>query len=93
MTLQEKFELYHAANPHVYKLFEKYARRARNAGFVRYSANSIFEVIRWHLNIDTVGEIYKMNNNYRAFYARKFMEENPAYRGFFEIRKQRSNNA
>lgn len=78
------------ANPHVYDMFCKFTSRARNAGFKRYSANAIFERIRWHMDVEINGDVFKMNNNYRAFYARKFMENNRGCDGFFETREQRN---
>jgi hypothetical protein len=32
---------------------------------------------------------YKLNNNFKPFYARKFMREYPAYVGIFELRKSK----
>lgn len=91
LSLREKFERYHAENPHIYHLFLKYTAEARAAGMTRYSANAIFERIRWHLNIEKPkDDTFKMNNNYRAFYARKLMEERTEFAGFFETREQKS---
>jgi hypothetical protein len=89
MTLREKFEDYHTQNPQVYELFKKFCYQLIERGFDHYSANAIFERIRWHVNVETTGDEFKMNNNYRAFYARMFMEEHPLYNDFFEIRQQR----
>jgi hypothetical protein len=46
-------------------------------------------VLRWnsHLNPDHTGG-YKLNNNYRALYARKIMEQEPDLDGLFEIRER-----
>lgn len=74
---------YDQINPHVFELFKKYSRIALEAGRDQYSANAIFERIRWHTDIETKGEEFKISNNYRAFYARKLMAEDPAYKGFF----------
>lgn len=89
MTLQDQFLRYHLENPQVYQLFSQYAKKVRNRGFTRYSANAIFERIRWHYHMEKpTAEPFKMNNNYRAFYARMFMAKNPDMRGFFELREQ-----
>ena len=90
MKIQDRFEIYHNENPHVYDLFIRFARETRNKGFNSYSANAIFERLRWHLNIETVGDAFKINNNYRAYYARKMMDDFPAYKGFFQTRELRS---
>lgn len=88
--LEKKFERYHAENPNVYDLFVRYVKEVIAAGHKRYSANAIFERIRWHVMVETRGDKFKLNNNYRAFYARMFMERNPQFEGFFETRKQKS---
>lgn len=85
------FETYHRKNPHVFKLFRKYARIAKEKGFKRYSAKGIFEIIRWHTQESSSDKDYKLNNNYHAQYARKLMSEHPEFRGFFEIRTRRTN--
>ena len=88
--LQRKFEEYHRENPHVYKLFQKYALEILGAGHERFSAKAIFERIRWHIAMETTGDTYKLNNNYTAFYARKLMDDQPMFKGFFETREQKA---
>ena len=90
MNLLEKFEIYHAENPVVYELFKEFARKARNAGFDSYSSKAIFERLRWHMNIETKGDPFKLNNNYTSFYARMMMDDLPAYNTFFNTREQRN---
>lgn len=87
MTLQEKFEIYHAENPQVFDLFKRYAIMAKDKGFKNFSAKAIFERLRWHYNIETVGDPFKLNNNYTAYYARKLMTEDIRFDGFFHIRE------
>ena len=51
----------------------------------RYSIEDILSIIRWHRDEDTVGDIFKLNNNYKAYYGRMYMQ----YRNkpdFFETR-------
>lgn len=75
-------------NPEIYELFKKCAYKAQKAGHKKYSANGIFEYIRWKLIVEKKHE-YKMNNNYRAYYARKLMNEDDNFIGFFEIRREK----
>lgn len=84
------FAKYHAKNPHVYALFVAFAMEAIRAGRRKLSANVIFERIRWESLIRTEGDGFKVNNNYRADCARKFMEEHPEHSGIFRIRIRRS---
>lgn len=79
---------YDRENPEIYGLFVRFAVQAHRNGYRRFSANAIFERIRWELAIEKKDDGFKMNNNYRAFYARKLMAENPeSFAGFFQIRE------
>jgi len=77
---------YDKDNPDVYELFCKYAYQALKSGRKNYSANAIFEIIRWHTSIETKGDDFKISNNYRAYYARKLMALRKEFTGFFRIR-------
>lgn len=88
-NLTQKFLDYHANNPHVYELFKTYANMAKKRGFKNFGAGAVFERLRWHMNVETTGDPFKLNNNYRAFYARLLMEEDPSFEGFFRTRRQR----
>jgi hypothetical protein len=81
------FEQFHLQNHHVWQLFEKYVLMIIQKDFKHYGAAAVFERIRWHVQIETTGQEFKLNNNYRAYYARKFEDEYPDYAGFFRIRR------
>jgi hypothetical protein len=87
------FMAWHRANPQVYELFRKFALDIIRRGYRHYGAAAVMERIRWYLDVETVApeggrrEPFKCNNDYRAFYARKFMEEYPEYMGFFRRRE------
>lgn len=84
----EKFLKFHEEKPQVYKLFIKFALEAFRAGHEGYSAKTIFEVIRWHSDIEIrPNESFKLNNNYTAYYARMAMKDYPGLSGFFETRE------
>mgnify|MGYP003629599682 CR=1 FL=1 len=85
--IEEAFEKYHKANPHVFKHFKHFANQAKTTGMKQFSANAIFERMRWYLNIETFGEPFKLSNNYRAYYARKLMVDCPEFEGFFKIKQ------
>lgn len=89
MTLKDKFEVFHASNPHVYELFEKYALEATKY-LKHYSADAVAHRIRWETMINTQGDDFKLSNSWVAFYARMFMKKNPQHDGFFTVKQQRS---
>ena len=67
--------------------------RQIRVGFKSYSAAVIFEVIRHMKNMGGDGvTCFKLNNNYRAFYARAFHKKFPQHEGFFRTRKQTSSD-
>lgn len=88
MLTYDKFLVYHAENPHVYRMFEKFALEAVASGRKNFGAAAIVERMRWYTSIETKGEAFKIGNDYRAFYSRIFEENHPHYAGFF--RKRRS---
>lgn len=83
----EAFVQFHKANPHIWELFKKYTFQAINAGREHYGSACIFERIRWHLQVETSGGDLKLNNNFRAYYARLFHVAYPNTDGFFQNRK------
>jgi hypothetical protein len=89
LSIAERFEMFHAANPHVAQALESLAaqwlRRHKRA-----SMKALFERLRWESGLQTHGEAYRLNNNYTAHYARLLIERRPEWRDAFEIR-ERSN--
>lgn len=87
MLKYEDFLRYHKENPEVYKLFARFTYQVIDKGRKRFGAKMIMERIRWYTNIETKGEVYKVSNNYTAFYSRLFEKRNKKYKGFFGKRK------
>lgn len=88
--LEAEFWEFHALNPRVYELFDRFTRYAISRGRRRFSVSVIIERIRWETTIETAGDDFKINNNHRAYYARLWMRDNPAYEGFFATREVRA---
>lgn len=89
LTLEQQFEQFHAANPHVYAALRRLALDAAGRGR-RLGIAMLFEVLRWHYAMHTADAAseWKLNNNYRAFYARLLMDQEPELRNYFETRTQ-----
>ena len=83
-------QTFHEANPKVWVLFVHFTYALILAGRTRSGVSAIWERIRWESAIDRNSEELKLNNNHRAFYARKFMEQHPDYASFFETRESDS---
>ena len=80
------FKKYDKENPHVWQGFVKFAKEAKSKGFKNYSANGIFEILRWHTGVNG-NDQFKISNNYRPDYARKMMEVYPEFEGFFRVKQ------
>jgi hypothetical protein len=87
MTIEQAFLRFHAQNPHVYDELVKLARRARRSGSSRVGIGMLFEVLRWRHTLRTGGDDFKLNNNYRSYYARLIMLREPDLAGVFETRQ------
>ena len=85
--LLKQVQKFHVEHPEVWTLFSKFTLDRIQAGFLHYSVNGIFERIRWE-TAEAKGEPFKLNNNFRPFYARKFMNAHPQHQGFFRTREQ-----
>ena len=77
---------WHKKNPQVWELFQKFTFEAIESGRTHYSTNSVIERIRWYTDIETSGDVFKINNNHAPYYARLFHLEYPQYDGFFRTR-------
>jgi hypothetical protein len=89
--LEEQFWDFHMQNPEVYEELRSLALQMRRRGVEHYGIGGLFEVLRWHRRMQTVDQAsdFKLNNNYRSFYARLLMEREPELEGFFELRTLR----
>jgi hypothetical protein len=87
-SMVEKFHAFHEANPHVLVALIKLALDVQEMGRGSWSINGAFEVLRWSA-LKSIGDDYKLNNNFRAMYSRLIPFVEPALKDFFDIREQR----
>jgi len=89
--IRQQVTEYHSKHPEVWDLFCEFTFQMIGKGYSHYSVNAIFERIRWEMDAGGDGiHTFKLNNNYRAFYARRFMRAYPKHDGFFRTREQLS---
>ncbi len=83
--LKTQFIEYDRDNPDIYRAFSSMAR-----GFIqnreKRGAKAIIELVRVSIPMRPDGLRYKVNNNFTAYYARKFENEYPQHKGYFERR-------
>ena len=89
-TLLERFSAFHNSNPRVYEELRRLALVLRARGHNRVGIAMLFEQMRWQWyerTVDVTG--FKLNNDYRAYYARLLMDQEPELSGFFTTRETR----
>lgn len=91
--IPSKFIEYHRAHPEIYEAFKRIANEAIKKGHKNLSAEFVFNIIRWETPI-SAEEVdgFKVNNNYKAYYSRMFMEENQHLKGFFRTRESKADD-
>lgn len=91
--MREQVTRFHEEHPEVWDLFVRFSVEMINRGYKTYSAQSVIERIRWEKDAGSDGSIsFKINNNYTAFYSRRFMKVYPQHKGFFRTRYQVSDD-
>ena len=78
LTLDERYALWIAANPHVIDAFEALAAQwlARRP---RIGVKALAEVIRWRSGIETTGDVWRVNNSYVSRIARDLVKRRPEW--------------
>jgi len=90
--MREGFETFHRDNPHVYTKLVSMTWSLVTRGHRRIGMGMLFEVLRWDWMMQTEGDTFKLNNNYRAFYARLLEANNPSLRGVFTKRASQADD-
>ena len=55
----DNFRKFHRNNPKVFDMVLKYAYKQKDKGRTHYSIEIIMNVIRYHVDLDTVGDQFK----------------------------------
>ncbi|MCG7592438.1 hypothetical protein [Mycobacterium sp. PSTR-4-N] len=86
-TIADAFEQFHRDNPKVYIVLIRLAREwITRTGRHKVGISALFERTRWEIAITTNDPEFKLNNNYRAYYARLMMAEHPDLADLFQLR-------
>ena len=89
LTLEQEFENFDAANPHVFEALRREALRVWNRGHKRYGFSILYGIVRYDGRLETSGKPYKLNNNFATLYRDKLIAEEPQLEGMFETRDNR----
>jgi hypothetical protein len=88
--IERDFKLFHEANPHVYAELEELARRWWEKRHPRrMGIATIYETARYNRHLSTNSpKGFKLNNNFRALYARLLIAHHPEWDGVIETRER-----
>ena len=89
-TIVERFEAFHAANPHVAAGLEHLAAEWLGAGHRKVGVKALVERLRWEAGIRTSGDDYRINNDFTSHYARLLIERRPEWADAIETRALRA---
>ena len=87
--IETAFNEFHKKHPEVYRHLVSLAIDALAAGQSKMGIGQLFEVLRWRMTVEGLKDLdgkVKLNNNYRALYARKIMAQEPYLAGIFNTR-------
>lgn len=90
-TVDQKFDEFHAENPHVYRELVRLCRQARKGGRKHVGIRMLWEVTRWNFLISTTdaNSDFKLNDHYTSRYARLIMQTESDLRDIFHVRDAR----
>lgn len=82
-----KFAEFHNAHPWVYDRLKELALDLKDSGVKHYGISGLYETLRYEASLKAKDEEgFKLNNNYRALYARELARDEPALKDFFKFR-------
>lgn len=90
LTPEERFWAFHESNKNVYIELRKLALDLVDRGRTHFGIAMIYERLRYEYALRTKGDPYLLNNDFRAFYSRLLMKNEPRLSGVFETRKSRA---
>lgn len=85
-----QFADFHAQHPWVYDRLKDLALSLHRAGVDHYGISGLYETLRYQVVLGTKDEEgFKLNNNYRALYAREIAKREPELADFFKFRMRK----
>jgi hypothetical protein len=86
-TIADRFEEFHRSNRAVYATLVTLAREwVARTGQHKLGIATLFERTRWEIALATNDPEFKLNNSYRAYYARLIHKQEPDLDGLFDLR-------
>lgn len=91
-TIQDRFEKFHAENPHILARLEEMTSGWLSHGNDRASIHMLWELLRWQqgTGMFAKGEDFKLNDHFPARYARLMVDRHPEWASVFHLRELRA---
>lgn len=89
-TIEARFKLFHADNPHIYELLELHIEAKIANGAKRIGISQLVEEMRYDPDIKTRGIDFKVNNDFRSRYSRLLIQRHPEWARVLGTRELRS---
>jgi hypothetical protein len=90
-TEETAFDRFHGDNPRVYEVLVRLAREwVGRFGSHKLGIATLYERARWEISLATNDADFKLNNNFRAYYARLIMAQEPDLAGLFDLRASKA---
>ena len=90
LSIDERFAVWHQANPNVYRALERLTEQHVARGRTHLSIGMFVEVLRNEHDLNTTGDRFKINADYRALYSRLLMARHPEWDGLFATRERKA---
>lgn len=90
LTIQERFDAFHAANPWVLTALEALIADWLAHDNAKVGIKQMFEVIRWRYGRATTDTSFRLNNNWTSRYARLALDLHPEWAHAIETRVLRA---
>ncbi|MFI9149459.1 hypothetical protein [Streptomyces sp. NPDC053367] len=90
LTIQQRFEAFHALNPWVLRALTRMTADCAEKGFRRIGIGMLFELLRYQYGAATYGDEFALNNDYRSRYVRLLLAQHPEWTHLFEVRALRT---
>lgn len=88
LTSGERFDTFHSANPAVYATLVRLAREwVRATGRHRVGIDMLCARCRWDIALRTSDPDFKINNNFKPYYARLIQKQEADLVDLFEVRR------
>ena len=85
------FDRFHADNPKVYEVLVRLAREwVGQFGGHKLGIATLYETARWQITLATNDAEFRLNNNWRSYYARLIMAQEPDLAGLFDLRASKA---